>query len=41
VANLEPEVRKYSEQRMKEINAAYSELKRQWNDPATEGTRVG
>jgi hypothetical protein len=41
VANLEPEVREYSEQRMKEINAAYSELKRQWNDPATEGTRVG
>jgi hypothetical protein len=29
VANLEPEVREYSEQRMKEINAAYSELKRQ------------
>jgi hypothetical protein len=28
VANLEPEVREYSEQRMKEINAAYSELKR-------------
>jgi hypothetical protein len=41
VANLEPEVREYSEQRMKEINAAYSELKRQWNNPATEGTRVG
>src|SRR5215208_380205 len=41
VANLEPEVREYSEQRMKEINAAYSELKRQWNDQATEGTRVG
>ena len=41
VANLEPEVRKYSEQRMKEINAAYSELKRQWNDPATEDARVG
>jgi DnaJ domain len=41
VANLEPEVREYSEQRMKEINAAYSELKRQWNDPANEGTRVG
>jgi len=41
VANLDPEVREYSEQRMKEINAAYSELKRQWNDPATEGTRVG
>ncbi|HSK84339.1 MAG TPA: DnaJ domain-containing protein [Rubrobacter sp.] len=41
VANLEPEVRKYSEQRMKEINAAYSELKRHWNDLATEGARVG
>jgi hypothetical protein len=33
VASLEPEVREYSEQRMKEINAAYAELKRQWNDP--------
>ena len=32
VANLEPEVREYSEQRMKEINAAYAEFKRQWND---------
>jgi hypothetical protein len=41
VANLEPEVREYSEQRMKEINAAYAEFKRQWNDQATEGTRVG
>ena len=41
VANLEPEVREYSEQRMKEINAAYAELKRQWNDPATEGASVG
>src|SRR5215212_9363017 len=41
VANLEPEVREYSEKRMKEINDAYSELKRQWNDPATGGTRVG
>jgi len=41
VANLEPEVREYSERRMKEINAAYSELKRQWNDPATEDARVG
>src|SRR5215208_7223253 len=41
VANLEPKVREYSEQRMKEINAAYSELKRQWNDPASEGARVG
>ena len=40
VANLKPEVREYSEQRMKEINAAYSELKRQWNDPTTEGARV-
>src|SRR5215212_6268514 len=41
VSNLEREVREYSEQRMKEINAAYAELKRQWNDPATEGARVG
>jgi len=41
VANLEPEVRRYSEQRMKEINAAYAEFKRQWNDQATEGARVG
>ena len=41
VANLEPEVREYSEQRMKEINAAYAELKRQWSDPASEGSRVG
>jgi DnaJ domain len=41
VADLEPEVREYSEQRMKEINAAYSELKRQWNDPASEDARVG
>jgi hypothetical protein len=41
VANLEPEVREYSEQRMKEINAAYAEFKRQWNDQASEGARVG
>ncbi len=41
VANLEPEVREYSEQRMKEINAAYAEFKRHWNDQATEGARVG
>src|SRR5215212_5184573 len=41
VANLEPEVREYSEQRMKEINAAYAEIKRLWNDPAAEGARVG
>jgi hypothetical protein len=41
VANLEPEAREYSERRMKEINAAYSELKRQWNDKSTEGARVG
>jgi hypothetical protein len=40
VANLEPEVSEYSEQRMKEINAAYTEFKRQWNDQATEGARV-
>jgi len=41
VANLEPEVREYSEQRMKEINAAYAEFKRQWNDQATENARAG
>jgi hypothetical protein len=41
VANLDPEVRVYSELRMKEINAAYAEFKRQWNDPAAEGARVG
>src|SRR5215208_174449 len=41
VANLEPEVREYSEQRMKEINAAYAEFKRQWNYQPTEGARVG
>lgn len=41
VANLEPEVREYSEQRMKEINAAYAEFKRQWNDQAAEGARAG
>jgi DnaJ domain len=41
VANLAPEVKEYSEQRMKEINAAYSLLKHQRNDPATEGARVG
>jgi hypothetical protein len=40
VANLEPEVREYSEQRMKEVNAAYAEFKRQWNDPAPEGARA-
>jgi hypothetical protein len=41
VANLKPEVREYSEQRMKEINAAYAELKRHWNNSATEGSGVG
>ncbi len=41
VANLEPEVREYSERRMKEINAAYAEFKRQWNESATENARVG
>ena len=41
VDNLEPEVREYSEQRMKEINAAYAEFKRQWNDQATENARAG
>jgi hypothetical protein len=41
VANLESEVREYSEQRMKEINAAYAEFKRQWNNQASEGAKVG
>jgi len=41
VATLEPEVREYSEQRMKEVNAAYAEFKRQWNESATENARVG
>ena len=41
VANLEPEVREYSEQRMKEINAAYAEFKRHWNGKAAEGARAG
>ncbi len=29
VAHLKPEVREYADQKMKEINAAYAELKRQ------------
>ncbi|CAN5780801.1 hypothetical protein BH18ACT11_BH18ACT11_15330 [soil metagenome] len=41
VASLETEVREYSEQRMKEINAAYAELKRQWNSPVTDGAQTG
>jgi DnaJ-domain-containing protein 1 len=41
VANLEPEVREFSERRMKEINSAYADLKRQWSEPATEETRAG
>jgi hypothetical protein len=41
VASLEPEVREYSEQRMKEINSAYADLKRQWSEPAPEETRAG
>jgi hypothetical protein len=41
VANLEPEVRVCSEQRMKDINAAYAEFKRHWNDQATEGAKAG
>jgi DnaJ-class molecular chaperone len=40
VASLDPEVREESERRMKEINAAYSLLKRPGNDSA-EGKRVG
>jgi hypothetical protein len=38
VANLEPEVREYSEQRMKEINAAYAELRGKGGSPV-RGTR--
>jgi hypothetical protein len=41
VASLEPEVREYSERRMKEINSAYAELKHQWNSPVTDGTQAG
>ena len=41
VLELPAEAREIAERRMKEINAAYSELKRQWNDPTTEGARVG
>jgi DnaJ-domain-containing protein 1 len=40
VASLEPEVREYSERRMKEINAAYAELKHEWNNRASEGART-
>jgi DnaJ-class molecular chaperone len=41
VASLDPEVREYSEKRMKEINVAYAELKHEWNDRTTERTRTG
>jgi hypothetical protein len=41
VASLDPEVREYSGKRMKEINVAYAELKREWNDRTTERTRTG
>jgi DnaJ-domain-containing protein 1 len=40
VASLEPEVREYSEQRMKEINIAYAELKREWNNRTSEGAHT-
>jgi DnaJ-domain-containing protein 1 len=40
VASLEPEVREYSERRMKEINAAYAELKREWNDRTSEEAKT-
>jgi len=40
VASLEPEVREYSEQRMKEINNAYAELKHEWKDRTSEGARA-
>jgi DnaJ-class molecular chaperone len=41
VASLDPEVREYSEKRMKEINVAYAGLKHEWNDRTTERTRTG
>ncbi len=41
VANGPREVREESERRMKEINAAYAQLKRRWNGPATEGAKAG
>ena len=41
VAGLDLEVREYSEQRMKEINVAYAELKREWNDRTSEEARTG
>ena len=34
-------MREYSEQRMKEINVAYAELKREWNNRASEEARTG
>ena len=40
VASLEPEVREYSEQRMKEINVAYAELKREWKDRTSQEARA-
>jgi hypothetical protein len=41
VAHLEPEVREYSERRMKEINAAYTELKGDRNNRASKEARTG
>jgi hypothetical protein len=40
VASLEPEVREYSERRMKEINVAYAELKLEWNNRTSEEARA-
>ena len=40
VAHLDPEVRRFAEERMKEINAAYSELKRRGSVPLNTDTRV-
>ena len=39
VANLAPEVREFADQKMKEINAAYAELKLQSNSRSTVSTR--
>jgi DnaJ-domain-containing protein 1 len=40
VASLQPEAREYSERRMKEINIAYAELRREWNDRASGEART-
>ncbi len=40
VLGLPAEAREISERRMKEINAAYAELKRQRNNPSPKGARA-